>query len=328
MQSLNRSLLSMEFKNFCAYIERRTKEEVLYMPKFGISTYSIRTRIEEGEWTPEQAIAWIGSRGAEVTEIVPFVIDMAADPSLVDRCLRAADDSGVKIDNFSQNAVFLRIPQDAYEAELKRVKEAIDIAGRLGVSTMRIDMNSVRRPAEEATTEDFIEDFPLIVDTYKRLCDYAQRYGFKILLENHMYFVNGSERTAAILHAMRGYNFGAQLDVGNFACVDERPEIAVEKNVGYAAVVHMKDFYRRSRDQDPGYVEAGRHGRPWLRTVRQDYLRGSIVGQGDLDIRRILSVIKDSGFDGSFFVEYEGIEDCEYGTALSFDNLLRLYREA
>ena len=88
MQSLNRSLLSMEFKNFCAYIERRTKEEVLYMPKFGISTYSIRTRIEEGEWTPEQAIAWIGSRGAEVTEIVPFVIDMAADPSLVDRCLR------------------------------------------------------------------------------------------------------------------------------------------------------------------------------------------------------------------------------------------------
>ena len=46
-------------------------------------------------------------------------------------------------------------------------------------------------------------------------------------------------------------------------------------------------------------------------------LRGSILGQGDLDIWEILRVIKASGFDGYMSLEFEGMEVCEQGTEIS-----------
>ena len=55
----------------------------------------------------------------------------------------------------------------------------------------------------------------------------------------------------------------------------------------------------------------------WYRSRGGSYLRGSILAQGDLDIHLIISILKQSGFDGSIFIEYEGMEDCEYGTKIS-----------
>ena len=159
------------------------------------------------------------------------------------------------------------------------------------------------------------------------MCDYASKYNITVLMENHMYYTNGAERVCAVMDAMKGYPFGAQLDIGNFVCVGDKPEIAAEKLLPYTKVIHAKDFYIRDRSQDPGYVEIGL-GRPWLRSVQGDYLRGSIFGQGDLNIRRILKMIKASGYDGNILIEYEGIEDPEYGAACSFANLVRLWDEA
>jgi sugar phosphate isomerase/epimerase len=297
------------------------------MPNFGISIYSVRQPIAQGCWTPEDALAWMAARGAAVTEMVPFVLDLQAQPQLIDRCLRAAEEQGIRIDNFSQNAVFLRKDKDAFQEEMAHVKGAVDVAGRLGVSTMRIDTLTGRLDAEESTTAHFIRDLPTIVAVYKELCDYAAQYGITVLMENHMYYSNGAERVAAVVDAMTGYPFGVQLDMGNFVCVDERSEISVEKLLPFARVIHAKDFYIRDRSQDPGYVEIGQ-GRPWLRSVQGDYLRGAIFGQGDLALRRILSAVKAHGFDGSILIEYEGIEDPEYGAACSFSNLVRLWNEA
>jgi sugar phosphate isomerase/epimerase len=57
------------------------------------------------------------------------------------------------------------------------------------------------------------------------------------------------------------------------------------------------------------------------------YLRGAILGQGDLDIPMIIGDIKRSGFDGDIFIEYEGMEDCLYGTKVSLDNLKRIWEQ-
>ena len=58
------------------------------------------------------------------------------------------------------------------------------------------------------------------------------------------------------------------------------------------------------------------------------YLRGSILAQGDLDIPGVIATIKHAGFDGNIFIEYEGMEDCEYGTRVSLDNLKRIWAQA
>ena len=297
------------------------------MPKFGISIYSVSGKVMSREWTAAQAVEWLAEQGAEIIELVPFGIDMIGEPHLIDEILSTAQRVGVPIGNYSLNANFLQITPGEYDAEVARVKAHIDVAGKLGVPTMRVDCAGFRRPIETNTTANFVQELPVIVATYQALCDYAARYGITILLENHGFHVNGSERTAFIFEAMKGRNFGGQLDCGNFVCVDERPEVAIRKNIGYANTIHMKDFYIRPENRDPGDAKLFDCSNAWFRSVAKSYLRGSILAQGDLDIPLIMGIIKRSGFDGNIFIEYEGMEECRYGTRISYDNLRRIWNE-
>jgi sugar phosphate isomerase/epimerase len=85
-------------------------------------------------------------------------------------------------------------------------------------------------------------------------------------------------------------------------------------------LIHLKDFYFRPYDQPPG-------GGDWFRTAHGNYLRGAIVGHGDIDIRRIVKLVKASGYDGYITVEFEGMEDCKLGSKIGMDNLRRLWEE-
>ena len=49
--------------------------------------------------------------------------------------------------------------------------------------------------------------------------------------------------------------------------------------------------------------------------------------EGDLDIPAVIRTIKTFGFDGNIFIEFEGMEDCLYGTKVSLDNLKRIWAE-
>lgn len=299
------------------------------MPKFGVSIYSVSRKIEAGEWTAMQGIRWLAEQGAQSIEIVPFGIDFVKEPELIGKCLDEADKCGVPIENFSLNANFLQLTPAEYDQEMERVKGYIDISHKLKVPTMRVDCSAFRRPIETNTTANFIKELPTIIATYRELCRYAEPYGITILLENHGFHVNGSERTAQIFEAMKDVkNFGGQLDCGNFVCVDERPEIAIQKNIGYATTIHMKDFYIRPEERDPGDAKQFDCSNSWFRSVGRSYLRGSILAQGDLDMPKIIATIKHSGFDGNIYIEYEGMEDCLYGTKVSLDNLIRIWNQA
>jgi sugar phosphate isomerase/epimerase len=279
-----------------------------------------------GELSPEDGVKWLAENGAEVIELVPFGMDMVSQPALIDRLLSVSRQTGVPIVNYSLNANFLQITEEEYQNELARVKSHIGVAGKLGIPTMRIDCAGYRRPAEMNTVENFQRDLPVILDTYRLLCDYSARYQLTVLIENHGFHVNGTERIRQIMTGMDRDNFGHQLDVGNYACVDEYTDIAVQKLLPFAAVIHMKDFYIRERD--PGDTTQYDCSGSWFRSVGGKYLRGAILAQGDLDMYKIIGMIKRSGFNGHIIIEFEGMEDCYYGTKVSLDNLKRLYDEA
>lgn len=298
------------------------------MPKFGCSIYSICRKIISKQITPEEGITWLAGQGAEVIELVPFGIDFLGDPGLVDRVLQAAEKAGVSIANYSVSANFLMISPEEYEQELENAKRQIDIAAKLHVPTIRIDCSGFARPPESNTIENFQKDLPVIISAYQSLCDYAKPLHVKVLLENHGFHANGNERVRQIVLGVDRENFGHQLDVGNYICVDDIPEIAVQKMVKFASVVHMKDFYVRTADRKPGDAEGFDCSGAWFPTTNGRYLRGSILGQGDLDIYAIMRTIKKSGYDGNFFVEYEGIEESFYATKVSLDTMKRIYAEA
>ena len=297
------------------------------MRRFGISIYGVSRKIRTGELSPTAAFNKICDMGAEVVELVPFGFNLVTTPELKGEFKAASAARGVPIGNYSLNANFLMLTKEAYEAEIERVKSHIDMVSDMEIPTIRVDSAAFSRPMSENTMEKFQAELPLIVETYERLCDYAKPLGITVLLENHGFHANGSERVRQILTSVKRDNFGHQLDVGNYVCVDDIPEIAAKKMIGFAKTVHMKDFYLRPAHRDPGGAEEFNCENSWFRSVNGTFLRGSILAQGDIDIWDVMRTIKASDFDGDIYLEYEGMEECEYGTAVSFSNMKRIYKE-
>ena len=297
------------------------------MPKFGISIYGVSRKIRTGELSPIAAFDRICDMGAEVVELVPFGFNLVETPELRKDFKAASARRGVAIGNYSLNANFLMLSREQYEQEMIRVKKHIDMTADMEIPTIRVDSAAFSRPMSENTMEKFQEELPLILRTYEELCDYAKPLGLTVLLENHGFHANGSERVRQILTGVKRDNFGHQLDVGNYTCVDDIPEIAVKKMISFAKTIHMKDFYLRPAHRDPGGAVEFSCENSWFRSVNGTFLRGSILGQGDIDIWDVMRTVKQSAFDGDIYLEYEGMEECEYGTHVSFANMKRIYHE-
>lgn len=166
----------------------------------------------------------------------------------------------------------------------------------------------------------FEENLPLMVQGSQIIADYAAQFGITTTIENHGFSVQASDRVQRVMHAVNRPNFKTTLDIGNFMCVDEDPIVGVMKNLPYASLIHFKDFYFRPYDESPG------EGR-WFTTANGNYLRGAIVGQGDLPIRKIVKLIKDYGYDGNITIEFEGMEECKAASKIAMDNLRRMWDE-
>lgn len=64
-------------------------------------------------------------------------------------------------------------------------------------------------------------------------------------------------------------------------------------------------------------------GEGFFRSRNGNYLRGAIVGQGDVPLRHCLSALKAAGYEGSIAIEFEGMEDCLTGLRIGLANLRR-----
>lgn len=288
--------------------------------RVGVSTYSLLPAIRSGEMTILDVIDWIADNGGEHMEIVPYGFTLEDNEELADAVRKRAETAGIQLSNYSMPANFVQESDEAFEAEVNRIKSHVDTVHRLGMKHMRHDVTAFTLPTEK-TGIDYVEGhLGQIVNGCRQIADYAARYGITTTIENHGVSVQASDRVQRVLQAVDRPNFKTTLDIGNFLCVDEQPLVGVKRNLPYASLIHVKDFYYRPYDQDPG-------GGRWFRTSHGNYLRGAIFGQGDLDVRRILRLIKESGYDGWITLEFEGMEDCREGTRIGLENLKRLWDE-
>jgi sugar phosphate isomerase/epimerase len=285
--------------------------------KIGLSTYSLHEAIQAGEMTVLDAIQWIAGNGGECVELSPSGYDFVEDPSLIDEVREKTAAVGIEIASYTFSAQFIQPSEAEYEAEIARVMKHVDIGSRLGVRRIRHDAGF--RPPEEATIEQFEIDLPKMAGACRRVADHAARYGITTSVENHGYHVQHSDRVRRLIATVDRPNYRWTVDIGNFMCVDEDPLAAVQKAIGLASNVHFKDFYLRPSHLDPG--------EGWFPTAAGHHLRGAIVGHGDIDIRSILKVVKQSGYNDSISVEFEGLEDCRLGSRLGMETVRRLLAE-
>ena len=281
--------------------------------KIGLSSYSLYRALKSGELDWTGAIQWIAENGGEHMEVVPLDLVFAEDESVVKTVVQRAADFGIALSGYTIGAQFLTETDEAYEAEIQRVKREVDVAAALGVSLMRHDVAS--RPIAEATAAQFEVDLPRLIHACREIADYAKQYGIVTSVENHGYYVQASERVLRLVLGVDRENFRTTLDIGNFLCVDEDPIAAVKNNISYASMVHFKDFYRRPATSDPGDG--------WFSSKAGYRLRGAICGQGDINIPAVAAIVRESGFDGFVSLEFEGLEDCRQGSAIGLANLRR-----
>jgi sugar phosphate isomerase/epimerase len=284
--------------------------------KFGISTYSLHNAMQNGEMTVLDVIDYIAQIGGEHVEIVPLNFTLHDNPQRVEQIREKAKQAGIEISNYAIGANFAELSDADFEAEIMRILKEVDVAHALGVSRMRHDVGS----SSDLSIRHFNEELPRLAEACRRIADHAAGYGITTSVENHGFFIQASDRVQALIHAVDRPNFRTTLDIGNFVCVDELPAVGVKNNLPYASMVHVKDFYQRPAHQNPG--------EGWFRSSNGTYLRGAVAGQGDLDTRRIFGLIRDSGYDGYISLEFEGAEECRWGTRAGFENMKRLWNES
>lgn len=283
--------------------------------KLGLNSYSMNKAIQAGEMTIQDVVRWTADHGGEHLEIYQNHLKLTDDPQLPEKIRALAERAGIRISGYMAGGQFLQPDREAFEAEIARVCKEVDTANLLGVKRMRHDVAT--RPVADAGYVNFKHDLPKLTEACQRIADYAARFGITTSVENHGHFIQGSERLQALVDAVNRNNFRATLDSGNFLYADEDPAAAIRKTLPIASMIHLKDCYRRPADRDPG--------EGWSRSAGGYYIRGAIVGHGDLDIRAVLRAIKFSGYDGDLSVEFEGKESGDYGSRISMDNVRSIW---
>jgi sugar phosphate isomerase/epimerase len=292
--------------------------------QLGFSSYSFYQRLSGGSMSLLDVIDWVADNGGqhlELAAVYPAADSPVPTPDSASAFVEAVRDrSAARGIPLSSLAIGARFDLESEVAsEIRRVKDWIDLAGRLGIARLRHDVvPHAVVPGDDSVAFEAV--LPAVVQACREIADYAADQGVTTSIENHGFFVQSSERVRRIVHAVDRPNFRTTLDVGNFLCVDEDPVTAVAANLPYAMVVHLKDFYvRPAAFAAPDGWFASRGGR---------HLRGAIVGEGDIDMPAVVGAIRASGFDGFVAIEFEGLEDCLIGCARGLATARRLWEAA
>ena len=225
----------------------------------------------------------------------------------------ACEEFGLGLGCFCAGADFVNGSDGDLNAEIEKVCRSVDEAKAYGFKVMRHDTASGPRKGEK-TQRSFEAALPRIIEGCRVVTRYAAEQGIETCTENHGYFAQDSSRVEKIVNGVADDNFGALVDIGNFMCADEEPAKAVSIMAQYAKHVHAKDFHWKSgMSDDPG--------EGWFRTRCKDYLKGAIIGHGDVPVRQCMYILKKAGYDGWVGLEFEGMEDNLKGVRIGVDNL-------
>lgn len=281
--------------------------------KLSVSAYSFSQYIRQGKMTQFDTIAKAKELGFEAIEFTD--IDGKEDYALQTENARKlrleADCLGMEINAYTIGGCLFQETQEAMDAEVERLKRQIDIAKILGAPILRHDVTYYLTKTGKGRSFDL--QLPILAENARKITEYAATQGIQTCTENHGYIAQDSDRLERLFNAVAHDNYGLLVDIGNFLCVDEDPIHAVSRVAPYAFHVHIKDM--RIRNTSVGSMMMTRGG---------NYLKGTVVGEGDVPVKQCLQILKRIGYEGYVSLEYEGAEDCIAGITRSLTNIRQM----
>lgn len=280
--------------------------------KIGVSSYSFQQLISSGEETQLSIMKIAKEMGFDGIEFIDLSPENGMSEAEYAALLREESEKlSLPITAYTISANLLC--DEGLDAEVERLCRKVDIAEILGAKVMRHDA-AWGMPEDMKKHAGFEQILPVLADGCRRVTEYAQSKGIITCIENHGFFCQDSERVERIITSVGNPNFGVLLDIGNFCCVDENSAHAAGRLAPYIKHVHAKDFHIKSGN---GFNP----GKGFFKSRGGNYLRGSIIGHGDIPVMQCISIAKASGYDGYVSIEFEGLEKCLDGIEIGLENL-------
>lgn len=282
--------------------------------KLGVSSYSFSKLMANNSMTLLEVIGKAKEMGFDVIEFSGLILPEGEElESFAKKVREECERVGIEIGNYTIGADFINGSNGNLDDEIERVKGEVRIASMLGSPGMRHDATRGFSP-DYVGPKGFDDALPILVKGCRAITEYAESLGIRTMVENHGFFAQDSERVEKLANAVNHKNFGLLVDVGNFLCADEDPAKAVGRVAPYAFHVHAKDFHvKPGTDVNPGTG--------WFTSRAGNYLRGSIIGHGEVPVLQCLRILKKAGYDGTVSIEFEGMEDPITGITVGLENL-------
>lgn len=279
------------------------------MTKIACSSYSFQQLIDRGELTQLQTIEKAKAFGFTAIEIVGLIYDeRISEGDYVQQLKAELDRLDFPITSFTFSADLLNGCEGDSKAEVARVKKMIDYAAILGAPRIRHDATWGKNG------QTFAQVLPDLAVYCREIAAYGATKGIQTMVENHGFLAQDSTRMEDLYTAVNHPNFKLLVDMGNFLCVDESPIDAVSRLASLAGYAHVKDFHFKSGSQS-------NPGTGFFKTRGGNYLRGAIIGHGEVPITQCLAILKAQGYTGDFAIEFEGMEDNLSALRICLDNL-------
>lgn len=253
----------------------------------------------------------LGYQAVEICEIWPH--DGSSRTDYAKRIKKECDRLEMPVAAYVTGCDFLRC--DDIEKETARVCAEVDIAEILGAPKMRHDV-TIGFENGKQPSGGFASVLPTLAAACEKITRYAAEKNIRTMVENHGQFFQHPDRVESLVNAVAHPNFGLLVDIGNFLDGDIDPITACARLAPYAIHVHAKDFHLK-----PGTELYPGDG--YDITLGRNYIRGAVLGHGNVPVVQCLSILHHAGYNGDVTVEFEGIEDPSYACQLSLKYLER-----
>ncbi len=283
--------------------------------KLSLAQWSLHKAIQSGELSPldfAKKAKELGFEGIEyVSQLYAEELEKDPDPQVAMQklleILKAKSE-----ENEIQNLIIMvdhegdlaAVKEEARNEAVEKHKKWVDAAQFLGCHSIRVNLFGTDDPEQWQNTA---------ADGLSKLADYAATKNVNVIVENHGYLSSNAALLVKVMQNVNKPNCGTLPDFGNFClkreggerwgakCVDEYPKYqGVEEMMPYAKAVSAKSY-----DFDTEGNET------------------------TIDYKKMLNVIKKSGYEGFIGVEYEGerLGETE-GITATRDLLIKLGKEA
>ena len=277
--------------------------------KLSVSAYSFYQYVRQGKISLYDTVDMAARMGFCAIEFLDMPgCDYSEQMENAKKLNKMAKDAKIDICAYTIGANLFNGDIDADRLEVERLKKQSEIANTLGAKIMRHDVCYTLSKSGKGRSFDLM--LPTIAENAREITEYAEKIGVRTCVENHGYIAQDSERLERLFSAVDHDNFGLLVDIGNFVCVDEDNASAVSRLAPYAIHIHAKDMY---------YSREYREG--WGQTRGCNYFAGAAVGQGDVDVKKCIEILRRARYNGYLSIEYEGADDCIKGIGESRDYL-------